>query len=126
MRPSPIPPPRKSPMVTSQKLQPVASSRKRREDQWPLPFPAAQLFQRRECLPVWVTREDPNMENEGQDYVARLLRRVDRNSREVISYANHRMIPGTAFEEMDAKALWYEDELINDSQRNFDHLGRDN
>ncbi|MBW0465864.1 hypothetical protein O181_005579 [Austropuccinia psidii MF-1] len=44
VRQSPIPHPRNSPTVTSEQLQPVASSRKRREDQLPLPFPAAQVF----------------------------------------------------------------------------------
>ncbi|MBW0465723.1 hypothetical protein O181_005438 [Austropuccinia psidii MF-1] len=44
VRPSPIPQPRNTPMVTSQQLQPVASSCRRREDQLSLPFPAAQVF----------------------------------------------------------------------------------
>ncbi|MBW0470434.1 hypothetical protein O181_010149 [Austropuccinia psidii MF-1] len=67
MRQSPIPQPRKSQMVTSQKLQPVASSSRKREDQSPLMFPASQVFRRRECWPICVSREDPNMENNGQD-----------------------------------------------------------
>ncbi|MBW0541110.1 hypothetical protein O181_080825 [Austropuccinia psidii MF-1] len=115
MRPSPIPQPRHSPMVTYQQLKPVSSSSRRREDQLPLPFPAAQLFQR-EHWPVQVTREDPNIENEGQDAVARLFRRVDRNSGEVSSYSNDRIIAGIASEEMAAKFIWYEYELINDFQ----------
>ncbi|MBW0480916.1 hypothetical protein O181_020631 [Austropuccinia psidii MF-1] len=45
-----------SPMVTSQQLQPVSSSSRRREDQSPFPFPATQVFQRREHWPFWVTR----------------------------------------------------------------------
>ncbi|MBW0460532.1 hypothetical protein O181_000247 [Austropuccinia psidii MF-1] len=126
VRPSPIPPPRNSPMVTSQQPQPVASSSRRREDQSPLHFPAAQVFQKRECWPIQVPREDPNMEHDDQDSVARLLLRADRNSREVITYANDRVIPSTSSEEMASKFAWYEDELINDFQRAFDDLGRDN
>ncbi|MBW0519689.1 hypothetical protein O181_059404 [Austropuccinia psidii MF-1] len=125
MRPSPNTPLRQFPMVTSQQLQPVASSSRTREYQWLFLFPAAQVSKRRECWPVWVTREDPNMANEGQDGVARIFRRVDRNSRVVNSYANDRIIPGTASEKMAARFLWYY-ELINDFQRTFDYLGRDN
>ncbi|MBW0471007.1 hypothetical protein O181_010722 [Austropuccinia psidii MF-1] len=88
--PSPSPKPRNSPMVTSQQLQPVASSSQRREYCLPFPFPAAQVFQQREHWPIWVTREDQNMANGGQDSMARLFGRVDRNSREVITYANDR------------------------------------
>ncbi|MBW0549845.1 hypothetical protein O181_089560 [Austropuccinia psidii MF-1] len=101
VRPSPVQPSRISPMTTS-------------------------LFQRRDRWPIRVTREDPNAASENQDAVARLFRRVDRNSREVIMYSNDRMIPGTASEEMAAKFAWYEDELINDFHRTFDDLGRDN
>ncbi|MBW0593542.1 hypothetical protein O181_133257 [Austropuccinia psidii MF-1] len=126
VRPSPVQPSRISPMTTSCQLQPEASSSRRRDGLSPLPFPAAQVFQRRDCWPIRVTREDPNAASENQDAVARLFRRVDRNSREVIMYANDRMIPGTASEEMAAKFAWYEDELINDFQRTFDDLGRDN
>ncbi|MBW0574180.1 hypothetical protein O181_113895 [Austropuccinia psidii MF-1] len=104
VRPSPVQPSRISPITTSSQLQPEASSSRRRD----------------------VTREDPNAASENQDGVARLFSRVDRNSREVIMYANNRMIPGTASEEMAAKFAWYEDELINDFQRTFDDLGRDN
>ncbi|MBW0586808.1 hypothetical protein O181_126523 [Austropuccinia psidii MF-1] len=32
----------------------------------------------------------------------------------------------TSSEEIAAKFAWYEDELINDFQREFDYLGRDN
>ncbi|MBW0499350.1 hypothetical protein O181_039065 [Austropuccinia psidii MF-1] len=46
VRPSCIPQPRNSPMFTSQELKPVATPRRRREDHSPLPFPAAQVFQR--------------------------------------------------------------------------------
>ena len=66
------------------------------------------------------------MASEIQDSVARLFRQVDRNSREVIMYVNYKTIPGTASEEMASKFSWYEDELINDFQRTFDDLGRDN
>ncbi|MBW0579631.1 hypothetical protein O181_119346 [Austropuccinia psidii MF-1] len=103
VRPSPVQPSRISPMPTSHQLQPEASSSRRRD----------------------VTRGDPNAASENQDAVARLFRRVDRNSREVIMYANDRMIPGTASEEMAAKFAWYDDGLINDFQRAFDDLGRD-
>ncbi|MBW0585402.1 hypothetical protein O181_125117 [Austropuccinia psidii MF-1] len=126
VRPSPIPHPRNSPMVTSQQPQPVASTSRRREELSPLLFPAAQLFQSRDQWPIQVTRGDPNMASENQDSVARLFRRVDRNSRQVIMYANDRIILGTSEEEMAETFSWYEDELINDFQRTFDDLGRDN
>ncbi|MBW0479748.1 hypothetical protein O181_019463 [Austropuccinia psidii MF-1] len=113
-------------MVTSQQLQPVASSSRRREDHSPLPFPVTKVFQQRECWPILVTREDPNMESEGQDAVSRFFRRVDRNSREVIMYDNDRTIPGTASVEITAKFSWYEDEFINDFHRTFDAFGGDN
>ncbi|MBW0535992.1 hypothetical protein O181_075707 [Austropuccinia psidii MF-1] len=113
-------------MVTSQKLKPVASSSRRREDCFPFSFPASQVFQKRERWPIWVAREDPNMVNEGQDAVARLSRIVEKNSRQVINYANNRMIPGIASEEMASKFSWYDDEFINEFQRAFDDLGRDN
>ncbi|MBW0534510.1 hypothetical protein O181_074225 [Austropuccinia psidii MF-1] len=125
MRPSPIPQPRNSPMVTSKRLQPVASSSRRSKDQLPFPFHATQVFEGRECWPIWVIREDLNMENEGQDSVARLFTIVDINSREVIIYANDMTIPGTASEEMAEKFAWYEDKLINEFQTTFDELGRD-
>ncbi|MBW0568391.1 hypothetical protein O181_108106 [Austropuccinia psidii MF-1] len=48
VRPSPIPQPRNSPMVTSQQPQPVASTSRRREELSPFLFPAAQVFQRRD------------------------------------------------------------------------------
>ncbi|MBW0570048.1 hypothetical protein O181_109763 [Austropuccinia psidii MF-1] len=112
-------------MTTSCQLQPETSSSRRSNCLSPLPFPAAQVFQRRDPWPIRVTREDPNVVSENQDAVARILRRVDRKSREVIMYANDRMIPGTASEEMASKFAWYEDELINDFQRAFDYLGRD-
>ncbi|MBW0549030.1 hypothetical protein O181_088745 [Austropuccinia psidii MF-1] len=121
VRPSPSQQPRNSPMTTSQQLQPVASSSRRRDVLSPLPFPAAQVFQRRDFWPSRISREDPNAASENQEAVARLFRRVDRNSREVIMYANDRTIPGTASEEMGAKFAWYEDELINDFQRTFDY-----
>ncbi|MBW0511384.1 hypothetical protein O181_051099 [Austropuccinia psidii MF-1] len=45
VRPSPITQPRNSPMVTSQQLQSVAGSSRRREDGLPLLFPAAKVIQ---------------------------------------------------------------------------------
>ncbi|MBW0587530.1 hypothetical protein O181_127245 [Austropuccinia psidii MF-1] len=126
VRPSPIQQSRNSPVVNSQLLQPVSSTSRRRDKLSPLPFPATQVFQHRDQWPIRVTREDPNMASDNQDAVARLFRRVDRNSREIIIYANDRTIPGTSSEEMAAKFSWYEDELINDFQRTFDYLGRDN
>ncbi|MBW0527892.1 hypothetical protein O181_067607 [Austropuccinia psidii MF-1] len=126
VRPSPSQKPRNSPITTSCQLQPVASSSRRRDGLSPLPFPATQVFQRRDSWPLRITREDPNVASENQEAVARLFRRVDRNSREVIMYANDRTIPGTASEEMAAKFSWYEDKLINYFQRTFDDLGRDN
>ncbi|MBW0468719.1 hypothetical protein O181_008434 [Austropuccinia psidii MF-1] len=48
VRPSPIQQPRNSPILTSQQLQPVASSSKRREELSPLSFPSSQVFQRRD------------------------------------------------------------------------------
>ncbi|MBW0481372.1 hypothetical protein O181_021087 [Austropuccinia psidii MF-1] len=54
-------------------LQPVSSTGME-EDRFPLPFPAAQFFQRRDNFPVRVTREEPNVGNESQDAVARLFR----------------------------------------------------
>ncbi|MBW0464882.1 hypothetical protein O181_004597 [Austropuccinia psidii MF-1] len=126
VRPSPIQQSRSSPIVTSQQLQPVASTSRRREELSPLPFPAAQVFQGRDQWPIQVTREYPNTASYNQDAVARLLRRVDRNSWEVIIYANDRTIPQTASEEVAAKFSWYEDELINDFQKAFDYLGREN
>ncbi|MBW0574857.1 hypothetical protein O181_114572, partial [Austropuccinia psidii MF-1] len=125
VRPSPIQQPRSSPIPTSQQLQPMASSSRRRDGLSPLTFTAAQVFQRRDCWPIQITREDPNADGENQEAVARLFRRADRNSREVIMYANDGTILGTASEEMAAKSSWYEDELMNDFQRNFDDLGRD-
>ncbi|MBW0577505.1 hypothetical protein O181_117220 [Austropuccinia psidii MF-1] len=117
---------RPSPIVTSQQLQPVASTSRRREELSPFPFPAAQVFQNWDQWPILVTREHPNTASYNQDAVDRLFRRVDRNSREVIMYANDRSIPRTASEEMASKFSWYEDELINDFQKTFDYLGRDN
>ncbi|MBW0475210.1 hypothetical protein O181_014925 [Austropuccinia psidii MF-1] len=126
VRPSPIQQPRNPPITTSQHLQPMASSSRRRDGFSPLLFPATQVFQRRDHWPSQVTREDSNAESENQESVARFFRRVDRNSRDVIMYANDRIIPGTSSEEMAEKFSWYEYELINDFQRTFDDLGRDN
>ncbi|MBW0571533.1 hypothetical protein O181_111248 [Austropuccinia psidii MF-1] len=44
VRPSPIQQSIESPIVTSQPLQPVASTSRRREELPPLPFPATQVF----------------------------------------------------------------------------------
>ncbi|MBW0533212.1 hypothetical protein O181_072927 [Austropuccinia psidii MF-1] len=107
VRPSPSHKPRNSPITTSQQLQPVASSSRRRDGLSPLPFPVAQVFQRIDCWPIQITRENNNAASEKQEAVARFFRRVDRNSREVIMYANDRTIPGTASEEMAAKFAWY-------------------
>ncbi|MBW0551257.1 hypothetical protein O181_090972 [Austropuccinia psidii MF-1] len=104
----------------------MPGSSRRRDELSPLPFPDAQVFQRKDCWPIQITRGAPNAESQNQEAVARLFRRVIRNSREVIMYVNDRTIPGTASEEMAAKFSWYEDELINDFCRNFDDLGRDN
>ncbi|MBW0492638.1 hypothetical protein O181_032353 [Austropuccinia psidii MF-1] len=124
--PSPIKQSRASPIVTSKQPQPEVSSSRRREELSTLPFPAAQVFQQRDCWLIRVTGEHPNMVSKSQDSVARLFNRVDRNSREVIMYASYRTIPSTASEEMAANFSLYEDEFINDSQRAFDHMGRDN
>ncbi|MBW0543968.1 hypothetical protein O181_083683 [Austropuccinia psidii MF-1] len=124
-RPSPICQSRNSPIVTSQQLQPVASSSRRREELSIFLFPAAKVFQKRDCRTILVTREDPNTESENLDAMAGLSIRVDRNSREVIEYVNDMTIPGTSSEEKAAEFVMYEDELINYFQRTFDHLGRD-
>ncbi|MBW0520826.1 hypothetical protein O181_060541 [Austropuccinia psidii MF-1] len=126
VRPSPRQQARNSPITASQQLQPVGSSSRRRDGLSPLLFPAAQVFQKRDCWPIQITREYPNVESEKQESVARLFRRVYRSNREVIMYANNRTTLGTASEEMAAKFAWYEDELINDFQRTFNYLGRDN
>ncbi|MBW0524519.1 hypothetical protein O181_064234 [Austropuccinia psidii MF-1] len=55
VRPSPIIQSRNSPIVTSQQLQPVARSSRRREELSPLPFLSAQWFWQRELLPIQVT-----------------------------------------------------------------------
>ncbi|MBW0541502.1 hypothetical protein O181_081217 [Austropuccinia psidii MF-1] len=126
VRPSPIQQSRNSPMVNSQQLQPVASTSRRRDKLSPLLFPGAQAFQHKDQWPILVTIEDPHTASDNRDDVARLFRRVYRNSREVIMYANDRTIPGTASEEMAAESAWYEDELINYFQKTVDYLGRDN
>ncbi|MBW0513927.1 hypothetical protein O181_053642 [Austropuccinia psidii MF-1] len=73
VRPSPIQQSRDSPIVTPQRLQPEASSSRRREELSPLPFPTSQVFQKRNCWSIRVIREDPNTESEAQDSVARLI-----------------------------------------------------
>ncbi|MBW0491352.1 hypothetical protein O181_031067 [Austropuccinia psidii MF-1] len=55
VRPSPIQQPRNSPIVTSQQLQPVASTSLRREELSPFPFPAAQVSQCRDFWPIQAT-----------------------------------------------------------------------
>ncbi|MBW0567705.1 hypothetical protein O181_107420 [Austropuccinia psidii MF-1] len=77
VRPSPNPQPRNSPITTSQQLKPMASSSRRRDVLYPLLFPSAQVFQRRDRWPIQITREDPNAASEKQEAVARLFRRVD-------------------------------------------------
>ncbi|MBW0547646.1 hypothetical protein O181_087361 [Austropuccinia psidii MF-1] len=126
MKPSPIQQPRPSPALTFNQLQPVGITSKRREYKSPFQFYIAQVFQNWEHPPIRVTREDTAVVNEGQEAVARLLRRVDRNIRELIVYANDRMIPGPASELMATMFAWYEDESINELQRAFDDLGKDN
>ncbi|MBW0490887.1 hypothetical protein O181_030602 [Austropuccinia psidii MF-1] len=103
MNSSPITQPRSSPVLTSHQLQTVARASQRRDDWSPLPFPDSQVFQNWEHWPIRVNREDPAVGNEGQDAVAKLFRKVDRNIREVIVYASDRMIPGTPSEGMAAK-----------------------
>ncbi|MBW0469342.1 hypothetical protein O181_009057 [Austropuccinia psidii MF-1] len=95
-------------MVFFQQIQPVASYIRRRENKFPLPFPVTQVFQQREGWPIWVTRDDSNMANDGEDSVASFFRRDDRSIREVITYPNDRVIPVTASEEMAAEFGWYE------------------
>ncbi|MBW0464782.1 hypothetical protein O181_004497 [Austropuccinia psidii MF-1] len=77
VRPSPNQQPTKSPITASQQLQPMASSSRRRDGLSSLPFPAAQLFQRRDHWPIQITREDPNAASEKQEAVARVFRRGD-------------------------------------------------
>ncbi|MBW0474411.1 hypothetical protein O181_014126 [Austropuccinia psidii MF-1] len=77
VKPSPIQQPRTSPTITSQQLQPMASSSRRSDGFYPLPFPAAHVFQRRDCWPIQVTRGDPNAASENQEAVARLFRGGD-------------------------------------------------
>ncbi|MBW0474951.1 hypothetical protein O181_014666 [Austropuccinia psidii MF-1] len=78
IRPSPIPQPRPSPVLTSQKLKPVDIISRRREEWSPFPFPDAQVFQTRNHWTIRITREDPNVVNEGQYSVARPFRRFNR------------------------------------------------
>ncbi|MBW0482467.1 hypothetical protein O181_022182 [Austropuccinia psidii MF-1] len=125
MKPSLIPKSRPSPVLTSHQSQPVACTSQRRDNWSPLPFPAAQVFQRLKCWAIKVTREDPTVVNGGQDAVTLWLRRADRHSREIILYAKNGIIPGTASEEMPSKYSWYEVELMNELQRTFDDLGKD-
>ncbi|MBW0512352.1 hypothetical protein O181_052067 [Austropuccinia psidii MF-1] len=68
-RPTIIPEVRPSPIQQS----PLKRSSRRREELSPLLFPAAQVFQQRDCWPIQVTREDPNTASENQDSVARLF-----------------------------------------------------
>ncbi|MBW0524649.1 hypothetical protein O181_064364 [Austropuccinia psidii MF-1] len=75
--PSPNQQPRNSPITTSQQLRPMASSSRKRDGLSPLPFPATQVFQRRDCWPIQINREDQSAASENQDAVARLFRRGD-------------------------------------------------
>ncbi|MBW0542934.1 hypothetical protein O181_082649 [Austropuccinia psidii MF-1] len=109
VRPSPSQKPRNSPITTSHQLQPVASSSRIKDGLSPLPFPATQVFQRRDRWPIQINIEDPNAASENQEDMAGLFRRADRDSRVVIMYANDRTILGIASEDMAAKFAWYED-----------------
>ncbi|MBW0561029.1 hypothetical protein O181_100744 [Austropuccinia psidii MF-1] len=119
VRLSPIQQSRNPPIFNSLQLQPVASTSRRREECSPFRFPATQVFQRRDQWTIQVSRDDQDTASYNEYSVARLFRRVDRNSRDVIMYVNDRTIPGTDSEEMAAKFAWYEDELINDFQKTF-------
>ncbi|MBW0559973.1 hypothetical protein O181_099688 [Austropuccinia psidii MF-1] len=55
-RPAINPEVRPSPIVTSQQLQPDASSSRRREELSPSPFPAAQVFHQRDHCPIRVSQ----------------------------------------------------------------------
>ncbi|MBW0477974.1 hypothetical protein O181_017689 [Austropuccinia psidii MF-1] len=52
VRPSPNQQPRNSPITTSQQLQPIVSSSRRRDGLSPLLFPAAKVLQRRDHWPI--------------------------------------------------------------------------
>ncbi|MBW0485887.1 hypothetical protein O181_025602 [Austropuccinia psidii MF-1] len=90
LRPSPITHPRPSAMITSHQLQPVINISIRNKDRLPLPFTAAQVSHRIEYWPFRATREDSKVVDQGEYSVASLFRRIERNSREVIMYANDR------------------------------------
>ncbi|MBW0468058.1 hypothetical protein O181_007773 [Austropuccinia psidii MF-1] len=104
----------------------MARARRRRENYSPLPLQATQACQNWKHWPIRVTREDPNVVNEGQDAVARFFRRVYRNSGEFIVYADDRIIPGASAEEMAPKFSWYQDELMDEFQKNVSYLRKDN
>ncbi|MBW0577792.1 hypothetical protein O181_117507 [Austropuccinia psidii MF-1] len=89
VRQSPIPQPSQSPFLNFQQLQHLTSTSRRREYQSPFPVTVYQVLQGRENFPSGIP---PSVVNEVQDTVAMSLRRVDRNSMEVIMYANNRMI----------------------------------
>ncbi|MBW0495345.1 hypothetical protein O181_035060 [Austropuccinia psidii MF-1] len=55
VRPSAVRQSRNSPIVNSKQLQPVASTSRRREEISPLPFPASQVFNRRDQWPSQLT-----------------------------------------------------------------------
>ncbi|MBW0562378.1 hypothetical protein O181_102093 [Austropuccinia psidii MF-1] len=67
-----------------------------------------QAFKRRENWTIEVSRVDSAVGTYGKDSIARIFRRVYRNSKEVIIYGNDRIIPGITSEEMAAKYGWYE------------------
>ncbi|MBW0564208.1 hypothetical protein O181_103923 [Austropuccinia psidii MF-1] len=77
MKPSPIPQPKPSPVLTSHLLHHVASTSQGSENWSALLFSAAQIFQNHGFWPIRVTREDPTVVNEGQYAVTRFFRRVD-------------------------------------------------
>ncbi|MBW0557410.1 hypothetical protein O181_097125 [Austropuccinia psidii MF-1] len=95
-----------------------------RVEQSPLLYAASHLFQRRDCFPIRFKREDPNAGDVGQDSIASIFRRVDRNSREVIVYAYDSIIPGADSGDKASKVALYEDELINSFQRSLYDFGK--
>ncbi|MBW0472802.1 hypothetical protein O181_012517 [Austropuccinia psidii MF-1] len=125
MKQSPIPQPRKLLVLALQQLKPVVRNSRRRDYKSPLPFPDTQVFHRRECWPIRVTREDQNVVIEGQDAVARFFGRADINRSKVMMYSDDSMITGASCEEISSKFAWYEAEFIYDFQRDFDKIGKD-
>ncbi|MBW0540220.1 hypothetical protein O181_079935 [Austropuccinia psidii MF-1] len=104
VRPSPIPHPRNSPMVTSNSY-----------NLWPAPKEEEKIDHLHYFLfPAYLRKGNVGLSGlpgkiQIWQTMTRMLRRVDRNRREVITYAIDRMIPGMSFEEKAAKSSWYED-----------------